>query len=306
MAPGTLDETSKPTLGAVKASWQMDRVSIVSDAPTVARLAALVASDIVDLGYGIDFDWLREKGWLAFPVGEDNFYLAGTEVTHRLATALQALGVGRLLAVNLDVRPPDPEACWEFPRSAEGLGELGDKLSIWMFFVTDDKMEFLVLCTKGEFHVVAGPPSFVREAVGGDFELAKAAYIEHAATSWGGSDENIQLDLLERYEAFLASSGYPLSSPRAARRTTRWFVSKRQKDTNQEIERIATERNFGLFSLQSSFDRDRADPMLGEVRVQKENLKYGWYPLKYKFDFDQFDYYVVSQEESPGGQADAR
>lgn len=274
----------------------MRHFSKVEDPETIQRMVVLIEAAVRDDWSDLKIDWLKSRGWIGFPVPEDHFprYEPAEEV-HRIAEVLGVLGVTRLLAVNLDLPVSDPGYCWEGEATADGLMALANELGPFYFVVTNEDVSFVILCTKNEYHIVSGPPAFVSHAVGGNLDAAKADFVEQAATTWGGSDEAYLLDVLDRYEDLLSESGHPLQTPKQERRKTVWYISVHPKGQPEEVEVIPMGRTFGLAGMQYAFGRERSDPMTGPIQVREEHLKYAWAPF-YDYDFDRFDYFVMSSE----------
>lgn len=270
--------------------------------PEVRRvLVDLYENAITNNGHALNTDWLHKRGWIGFPLPEDNWdRWEPDEPSIWLAEALKTLGVKTLIAANLDLGPSAEDFSWIGEASLAGVVGFANELSIFLFLLTDPDVSFVVYCSKGEYHVVAGPQEFVEMAVGGSLEKAKANFIQHATESWGGADEPYLLDVLDEYEALLSAVGVPLSSPRAPRRTTTWYVRRQSKSNPNDVERIDFRRYFPLVSAQDSFDRRRNDPMTGVIPIRPENLKYSWF-LGIEFDFDRYDYYLVSEEPGTSG-----
>lgn len=274
----------------------MQQPTRVKDPGTVRVLSHLVDDAVDDASATLRVDWLKQRGWIAFPVPGGYYSLwDGDPEVPNLTAGIIALGSEKLLAANADFPEKDPDFAWEAEATLDGLMAIANELSIWYFLVTDPVVSFLVYCTGGDYHIVAGPPSFVLGVLGGDLEKATADFLEHAATLEGGSHERFLLKTLDVHRELLEASGYPLRTPRKEHRKTFWYISVHRKGDEKELDVIPIGVDFGLYAAQCSFGRDRHDPMTGEIPIRPENLDYAWAPIR-RFDFESFDYFLASYE----------
>lgn len=274
----------------------MQQWSRVSDPVVIQTLSTFIDEAILDDESDLATDWLRKRGWLAFPLYGSGFvWSEGIPEGRYLAEGLAQLGCTRVLAANVDLPATDSAFGFEAAATVEGLTALCSELGFNRYILTDSTGSFLIYYTEADVHIVAGPPSFVIQVMGGDLEAAKAEFISEAATAVGGMDENRLLDVLDRYEDYLAASGFGLKTPKKARRKTMWYISIHPKGEDREIDILVTYFNFPLYAAQCALGRDRHDPLTDKIRLQPEHFKLAWAP-SHPYDFEKFDYYLMAFE----------
>ena len=136
----------------------------VNDAGIIRLLSGLMDDALDEVSAAIRFDWLKQRGWMAFPVpGDCCLPGKGDSEVPNLMAGMMALGSERLLAANLERPEGEPDFAWEAGVTPEKLVALSDELQWRPFLVTDPAVSFLIYCTKAGYHVVGGPPAFFFE-----------------------------------------------------------------------------------------------------------------------------------------------
>jgi hypothetical protein len=157
------------------------------------------ANEVTDGPYHLGVAWIRQRGWTVVPVESGGHFNESDPDAARLADAMRSAGCRECYAVAVEpVGPPPPADVALVQATPDGLLDFSYECAHFNFLLMPDKLAFAVLCTVGDYYLVAGPTGFVRQAVGGDIERARNEFKEFA-TGW--SEEERLLAVARRYES---------------------------------------------------------------------------------------------------------
>jgi hypothetical protein len=141
--------------------------------------------------------WLADSNLVALPRFHDR---PDREQCDRLASALSELGVSRLVAV--DTESESASQVVELDATPADLWETMGRFSPFHFLLLPrEGVDFAVLCTKADFHVVAGPRPFV-ESASGDPAGERDEFIDfvdECGERWFSSEVKSIVDRVARY-----------------------------------------------------------------------------------------------------------
>ncbi|HEX8337818.1 MAG TPA: hypothetical protein VF621_13870 [Pyrinomonadaceae bacterium] len=161
--------------------------------PVEARRAAAAARRLVDGPWHLSAEALARGGWEAVPV-EKGRHLE-EDGARALARALTEAGHGHCYAVAAEPLGEHPSV-YRAEATAEGLLKFSEECAGLNFVLLPPDASAAVLCTTEDYNLYAGPPAFLRRALGRDTEAARAAFREYASDEWW---EGRLLEVARRY-----------------------------------------------------------------------------------------------------------
>jgi hypothetical protein len=165
----------------------------ITDPKEVHRLEFML-QDIIDYPGHIKVDWLIKNEWVAVPVeSASHFNKSDAEA---ISHALQTINCKYCFAV-----ATEPLAnftrCFQVPTTSKSLLAFSWECSHFNFVLIPEHRSFAILCTVYDYYIVAGSTKFVKQAVGGNIETARAKFNEFASDEfWEGR----LLEVAQKYQ----------------------------------------------------------------------------------------------------------
>jgi hypothetical protein len=144
--------------------------------------------------------WLINHGWAAVPAeGAMHF---NEQDAHRISDAMIWIGCFEIIAVATEPLE-NTTLCYRVPTSKEGLLEFSWECGSFYFVLVPRNRDFAIMCTADDYYLVAGPRSFVEQAVGCELKEARERFLKFAKDeSWPEPVRQHFLSVARRYETF--------------------------------------------------------------------------------------------------------
>jgi hypothetical protein len=127
----------------------------------------------------IKVEALSSRGWVAVPIIDDRYT---DQEAQRLATAIHKhVGASHLMAIcEIFAYPGEAPASdvWTVLPTEADLKNAEWELSPFYFLLTDTETNFLIWCTKDDWHLLAGPPDFVEDVLGKPLAAARQQFVD--------------------------------------------------------------------------------------------------------------------------------
>lgn len=141
------------------------------------RRLRIVINRFFEEGYTI----VKRSGWVAVPVESGEHFDDADQ--SNLLHALLARNYNSMLAVAVEDLGDHPHA-YIVSATREGLAAFNRELSFLSFALFAGEPDWVILCTKQGYFVVAGPPDFVTQVLGRNLEEAFSDFHAFAADPW--------------------------------------------------------------------------------------------------------------------------
>ena len=170
----------------------------ITDKVKIASALSLMET-FTDGPYHLKLSFIRSKNWAVVPVESGSHFIP--EDAKLLSQALHAIKCFTCLAVATE--PLNDDICYRISTSKEGLFEFGKKLGFLNFALFSEDVSFIVLCTVGDYYLIAGPADFVTEATRKSIQAARGEFFEFADKGWKNNKvREFLLSVDKRYEPF--------------------------------------------------------------------------------------------------------
>lgn len=149
----------------------------------VERAIELVSHFTTDVFLSVDLEALSSRGWVAVPVIMDRY---SDEEAQRLVAAVHKhLGSPHLMAIcetfTYSSEAPASSVWTVLPTEAD-LNKTEWELAPFYFLLTDEEPNFLIWCTKDDWHLLAGPSDFIEDVLGKPLAIARQDFVDF----WNG------------------------------------------------------------------------------------------------------------------------
>ena len=174
-------------------------ITPIKEPSELDKAFSLIEELVQQLG-DLKLGWLINHGWAAVPTeGAMHF---NEKDAQRLSDAMIWIGCFECLAVATEPLQ-ETTLCYRVPTTKEGLLEFSWECGSFYFILVPRNRDFAVVCTADDYYVVAGPRSFVEQAVGCELKEARKRFLKFAKDeSWPESVREHFLLVARRYEAF--------------------------------------------------------------------------------------------------------
>ena len=170
----------------------------IGETEEVADLESLIG-EVVERPNHLSLDWLDLNAWSAVPTESANYFAQKT--AQRIAYAGSALGETECYAVATEAVQNTPLA-YRLSLTTEALVEFGESAYPVLYVLLPRSRKFAILCTP-DYHLVAGPRSFVVDALGMSLGEARSRYAAlFTSKKWPEHMRVWYEGILERYERF--------------------------------------------------------------------------------------------------------
>jgi hypothetical protein len=155
--------------------------------------------EIVDRPGRLHPDALEARQWIAVPVETANHL--DEDTASRLVNHSRNAGAKRLFAVETERDVTKREFC-SLPVSADGLASFNWELGLMYCALFSPALDWLILCTKDDHYVVAGPLEFVEAILDKPVGQALREFGEFASDpAWSPAERDFLQGVAERYAA---------------------------------------------------------------------------------------------------------
>ncbi len=170
----------------------------IIDKAKIETALSLVAT-FTGQSHHLRLSFIQSRNWAVVPVESGSHFIP--EDAELLSHALNSIGCFECLAVATE--PLNDDMCYWISTSKEGLFDFGKKFGFLNFALFSEDVSFIVLCTVGDYYLVAGQASFVTEAVGKSIQAARREFFEFAVDkAWPDYMREHLLSVYKRYEPF--------------------------------------------------------------------------------------------------------
>ncbi|MCP2729465.1 hypothetical protein [Limnofasciculus baicalensis] len=135
-------------------------------------------SKVVDISREDNLLLIKQSGWVAVPV-ESGDHFSGDDRDKLLDCVLE-YGYREIIAVPLE-KLNDFPAAFIIPSTAESVEEFNRKCGGFWFAIFAGKPDWVILCTKLDYLVITGKPSFVRQFLGSEIDEAFSLFYKFAS-----------------------------------------------------------------------------------------------------------------------------
>ena len=124
-------------------------------------------SKVVDISSEDNLWIIKQSSWVAVPVESGDHF--SPDDRDKLLDGILEYGYPEIIAVPLETLNDFP-AAFTIPSTPEAVEEFNRKCGGFWFAIFAGEPDWIILCTKLDYLVIAGQPSFVRQFLGGEID----------------------------------------------------------------------------------------------------------------------------------------
>jgi len=188
-------------LQSVSARYEAINGQVVEPIHAPEKIASLrsLIDDIVEEEIHISKRWIEANNWAVAPI-ESGLYLSQL-ADEWLSEAAQMMQCNQLWAISTESETAEHH---RVPAHRAGITSFRRECSVYHYVLVPENRSFIVLYTKEDYVLIAGPANFVTKALGASIAASRRQFMERYADDlmWPPKVREFLISVAKRYEPY--------------------------------------------------------------------------------------------------------